>query len=93
MNRRWAWPNSFGHAHLPQPPATRVASRREGTLAPAVTNGAAHRRALGVELPRTGVLDPSETHEHCTLRHVEELCGTTAYPERADALDDGPLIQ
>ncbi|MFV8133195.1 hypothetical protein [Streptomyces syringium] len=74
--------------------ARAIASRRAGTLAPAVTDGAAHRRALGVPLPRLGAADPSETHEYYTLlRHVEELCRTTAYPERPSAPEDEPLIQ
>ncbi|MFE9417077.1 hypothetical protein ACFYMX_15720 [Streptomyces griseofuscus] len=41
-----------------------------------------------------GVRDPSETHEYyALLRHVEELCGATAYPDRASAPKDEPLIE
>lgn len=74
--------------------ARAIASRREGTLAPAVAEGAAYRRSLGVPLPRMGVQDPSETHEYyALLRHIEELCQVVAYPERASAAEDEPLIE
>ncbi|MEU7206101.1 endonuclease domain-containing protein [Streptomyces sp. NPDC045470] len=69
--------------------ARAVASRREGTLAAAVADGAAGDRALGVRLPRLGRQDPDETHEHyALLRHIEELCRTTASPDRAGAPED-----
>lgn len=74
--------------------ARAIASRREGTLAPAIADGAAYRRALGVELPRLGRQDPGETHEYfALLRHVEELWRVTSYPERASAPEDEPLIE
>ncbi|MFI6530695.1 hypothetical protein [Streptomyces uncialis] len=74
--------------------ARAIASRREGTLGPAIAEGAAHRRSLGVGMPRPGVQGPTHTHEYyALLRHVEELCRGTAYPERASAPDDEPLIQ
>ncbi|MEU7222268.1 hypothetical protein [Streptomyces chrestomyceticus] len=73
--------------------ARAIAARREGTLGPAIADGVAHRRALGVELPRMGVQDPSETHEYyALLHHVEELCRESSYPERAGAPEDEPLI-
>ncbi|MFC6365112.1 hypothetical protein [Nonomuraea thailandensis] len=74
--------------------ARAIASRREGALGPAIAEGAAWRRSLGVELPRMGVRDPSETHEYyALLRHVGELCEQTAYPDRASAPEDEPLIE
>ncbi|MFE6166223.1 hypothetical protein ACFQ7F_45880 [Streptomyces sp. NPDC056486] len=74
--------------------ARAIASRREGTLAPAVADGVAHRRALGIELPRLGLPDPGETHEYfALLRHVEELWQATAYPERPSVPEDEPLIE
>jgi hypothetical protein len=74
--------------------ARAIASRREGTLAPAVADGAAYRRSLGVELPRLGTRDPGETHEYyALLRHIEELCRVTPHSERASAPEDEPLIE
>ncbi|MEV7445679.1 hypothetical protein AB0O22_31855 [Streptomyces sp. NPDC091204] len=73
--------------------AQAIASRREGTLGPAIAEGAAYRRSLGVELHRVGVPDPSETHEYyALLRHIEDRCRATAYPDRAGAPEDEPLI-
>ncbi|MEV5598950.1 hypothetical protein [Streptomyces sp. NPDC052496] len=74
--------------------ARAIASRREGTLGPAIADGAAYRRSLGVELPRMGTQDPHATHEYyALLRHVENLCRTTSHPERASAPEDEPLIE
>ncbi|MDN3262882.1 hypothetical protein QWJ26_24360 [Streptomyces sp. CSDS2] len=74
--------------------ARAIASRREGALGPAITHGAAYRRSLGVQLPRMGVQDPGESHEYyALLHHVGELCRTTAYPDRASAPEDEPLIE
>ncbi|MFI9031162.1 hypothetical protein [Streptomyces sp. NPDC053560] len=73
--------------------ARAIASRREGTLATAIADGAAHRRALGVQLPRLGSQDPDGSHEYyALLSQVEELCRATAYPERPGAPEDEPLI-
>lgn len=73
--------------------ARAVASHREGTLGPAIAEGAAHRRSLGVGVPRAGVHGPTHTHEYyALLRHVDDLCRGTAYPERASAPEDQPLI-
>ncbi|MFI6896127.1 hypothetical protein ACIBM4_18655 [Streptomyces sp. NPDC050256] len=73
--------------------ARAVASRREGTLGPAIAEGAAHRRSLGVGMPRPGVHGPTHTHEYyALLRYVDDLCRGTAYPERASAPEDEPLI-
>lgn len=74
--------------------ARAIASRRKGTLAPAVADGAAYRRHLGVQPPRMGGQDPKHTHEYyALLSHVEELCETTAYPDRVDAPEDEPLVE
>ncbi|MEU2076586.1 hypothetical protein [Streptomyces sp. NPDC013489] len=74
--------------------ARAIASRRQGTLAPAIADGAAHHRALRVQLPRLSHQDPSETHEYfALLRHIEELWQVTPYPERASAPEDEPLIE
>lgn len=74
--------------------ARAIASRREGTLAPAVKDGAARDRAMGVPLPRLGFQDPKHTHEYyALLRHVEELWQTTSYPDRASLPQDEPLIE
>ncbi|MEU3837842.1 hypothetical protein [Streptomyces microflavus] len=73
--------------------ARAIASRREGTLGAAIAEGAAHRRSLGVGMPRPGVHGPTHTHEYyALLRHVDDLCRGTAYPERASAPEDEPLI-
>lgn len=73
--------------------ARAIASRREGTLGPAIADGAAHRRSLGVGMPRPGVQGPTHPHEYyALLRHVDDLCRETAYPERASAPEDEPLI-
>ncbi|MFE4382252.1 hypothetical protein [Streptomyces cyaneofuscatus] len=73
--------------------ARAIASRREGTLSPAIAEGAALRRSLGVGMPRPGVHGPTHTHEYyALLRHVDDLCRGTAYPERASAPEDEPLI-
>ncbi|MFJ3752451.1 hypothetical protein [Streptomyces sp. t99] len=73
--------------------ARAIASRREGTLGTAIVEGAAHRRSLGVGMPRRGVHGPTHTHEYyALLRHVDDLCRGTAYPERASAPEDEPLI-
>ncbi|WP_103510789.1 hypothetical protein [Streptomyces sp. SM13] len=73
--------------------ARAIASHREGTLGPAIADGAAHRRSLGVGMPRPGVQGPTHTHEYyALLRHVDDLCRETAYPERASAPEDEPLI-
>ncbi|MFJ3438779.1 hypothetical protein ACIPMU_35190 [Streptomyces cyaneofuscatus] len=74
--------------------ARAIASHREGTLGPAIAEGAAHRRSLGVGMPRPGVHGPTHTHEYyALLRHVDDLCRETAYPERASAPEDEPLIR
>ncbi|MFF8955484.1 hypothetical protein [Streptomyces sp. NPDC014894] len=74
--------------------ARAVASRREGTLGPAIAEGADYRRSLGVGLPRPGAQGPTHTHEYyALLRHVDDLCRGTAYPERPDAPEDEPGIQ
>ncbi|MFI1845156.1 hypothetical protein ACH439_23855 [Streptomyces microflavus] len=73
--------------------ARAIASRREGTLGAAIAEGAAHRRSLGVGMPRPGAHGPTHTHEYyALLRHVDDLCRRTAYPERASAPEDEPLI-
>ncbi|WP_331740415.1 hypothetical protein OG323_37435 (plasmid) [Streptomyces cyaneofuscatus] len=73
--------------------ARAIASGREGTLSPAIAEGAANRRSLGVGMPRPGVHGPTHTHEYyALLRHVDDLCRGTAYPERASAPEDEPLI-
>ncbi|GGY71361.1 hypothetical protein GCM10010363_60820 [Streptomyces omiyaensis] len=72
--------------------ARAIASRREGTLATAVAEGAAHRRRMGER--RLGPPDPRATPEYyALLRHVQELQRTTSYPERASAPEDEPLIE
>ncbi|MFH8620159.1 hypothetical protein ACH4E8_34465 [Streptomyces sp. NPDC017979] len=59
--------------------ARAIASRRDGTLARAVADGAAKS---------------SDTHElYALLRHIATLVQTTAYPERADVPEDEPDIQ
>ncbi len=74
--------------------ARAIASRREGTLGPAIADGAAHRRSLGVGMPRPGVQGPTHTHEYyALLRHVDDLCRETSYPERASTPEDEPLVQ
>ncbi|HEY9328744.1 MAG TPA: hypothetical protein VIS09_10990 [Streptomyces sp.] len=74
--------------------ARAIASQREGTLGPAIADGAAHRRSLGVGRPRPGVQGPTHTHEYYALvRYVDDLCRGTAYPERASAPEDEPLIE
>lgn len=73
--------------------ARAIASRRESTLGPAIAEGAARRRSLGVGMPRPGVHGPTHTHEYyALLRHVDDLCRGTAYPERASVPEDEPLI-
>lgn len=74
--------------------ARAIASRREGTLAPAVADGAAERRAMGLELPRFGTNEPTESHEYYVLLdHVESLWRKTSYPERPSVPEDKPLIE
>lgn len=74
--------------------ARAIASRREGTLAPAVTDGATSRRAMGLELPRFGTNEPTGSHEYyALLSHVEDLWRKTSYPERASVPEDEPLIE
>ncbi|MFD4127146.1 hypothetical protein ACFXKK_10355 [Streptomyces globisporus] len=73
--------------------ARAIASRREGTQGTVIVEGAAHRRSLGVGMHRPGVHGPTHTHEYyALLRHVDDLCRGTAYPERASAPEDEPLI-
>ncbi|MFC7795737.1 hypothetical protein [Streptomyces cinereoruber] len=72
--------------------ARAIASRREGTLATAVAEGAAQRRRMGER--RLGTPDPRATHEYyALLQHVRKLQRTTSYPERASAPEDEPLIE
>ncbi|MFQ6851877.1 hypothetical protein AAIB46_13400 [Streptomyces sp. 35M1] len=73
--------------------ARAIASRREGALGTAIVEGAAHRRSLGAGMPRPGVHGPTHTHEYyALLRHVDDLCRGTAYPERASSPEDERLI-
>ncbi|WP_042404443.1 hypothetical protein [Streptacidiphilus carbonis] len=74
--------------------ARAIASRREGTLAPAVAAEVARRRAMGLELPRLSVNVPSESHEYyALLSYVEQLWQVTSYPERPSVTEDEPLIK
>ncbi|MFD4412470.1 hypothetical protein [Streptomyces sp. NPDC058475] len=72
--------------------ARAIASRREGTLAPAVAEGAAWRRT---HLPGWQPLgrDKLTPEDHALLRHVDELIEATPYPDRASAPEDEPLIE
>ncbi|MFI9155691.1 hypothetical protein [Streptomyces sp. NPDC053367] len=72
--------------------ARAIASRREGTLAPAVTEGAAWRRT---QLPGWQPLggDKLTPEDHALLRHVDQLIEATAYPDQASAPEDEPLIE
>ncbi|MFI0901773.1 hypothetical protein [Streptomyces sp. NPDC020983] len=73
--------------------ARAIASRREGTLAPAVTAGAADRRATGLPRLRLGTAEPESEEYYALLSHVETLARTTSYPERPSAPEDEPLIE
>ncbi|MFD5848155.1 hypothetical protein [Streptomyces chartreusis] len=71
--------------------ARAIASRREGTLAPAVAEGAAWRRSHPSPYRlRDSDLTPED---HALLSHVEQLIEATAYPERASVPEDEPLIE
>ncbi|MFI2764887.1 hypothetical protein ACH5A3_39665 [Streptomyces echinatus] len=71
--------------------ARAIAARREGTLTPAVAEGAAYRRThLPPSRPGTGDLSPEE---HALHSHIDDLIDATAYPDRASATEDEPLIE
>ncbi|GGS25849.1 hypothetical protein GCM10010284_68260 [Streptomyces rubiginosohelvolus] len=45
-------------------------------------------------MTRPGVQGPTHTHEYyALLRHVDDLCRRTSYPERASTPEDEPLVQ
>ena len=71
--------------------ARAIASRREGTLAPAVAEGAAWRRAHPSPY-RLGISDLTP-EDYALLLHVEQLIRDTPYPDRASAPEDEPLIE
>lgn len=73
--------------------ARAIAARREGTLATAVTAGAADRRAMGLPPLRLGTAEPESEEYYALLSHVETLSRTTSYPERPSAPEDEPLIK
>ncbi|MET8855540.1 hypothetical protein [Streptomyces sp. NPDC004579] len=71
--------------------ARAIASRREGTLTPAVTEGAAWRRTLPSSRPLGG--NDLTPEDHALLQHVDELIEVTPYPDRASVPEDEPLIE
>ncbi|MFE2684469.1 hypothetical protein [Streptomyces mirabilis] len=71
--------------------ARAIASRREGTLGPAVAEGAAWRRAHPSPY-RLGISDLTPEN-HALLQHVERLIESTPYPDRVSAPEDEPLIE
>ena len=72
--------------------ARAIASRREGTLATAVSEGAAWRRA---HLPQKSPFGGAQLtpEDHALLSHINELIDVTPYPDRASAPEDEPLIE
>ncbi|MEU8526454.1 hypothetical protein AB0C77_12780 [Streptomyces sp. NPDC048629] len=70
--------------------ARAIASRREGTLAPAVAEGAAWRLT---EPPRHAPGSRLTPEDHALLQHVEQLLEVTPHPERPSAPEDEPLIE
>jgi hypothetical protein len=83
------------HLHRGETPrawaARTIASRREGTVRPAVAEGAARSRAL----PKTYTVRNSDLtpEDHALLQHVEDLIENTPFQERASAPEDEPLIE